>query len=361
VIRFRELSREVEEVRPQLERSLQEVLDDGRFILGERVESFERSFAAYCGATAAVGVASGTEAIAIALRAVGVRPGDEVVTAANTCVPTVAGIEGAGATPVLADVEPRTATLDPASLEETVTPWTRAVVVVHLYGQCADMDAIDAVARRHGLRVVEDAAHAHGAGYGGRRAGTLGHAAAFSFYPTKNLGALGDAGAVVTNDEEVAARARRLRSYGENGRGEASEPGWNSRLDAVQAVVLATKLPHLERWNERRRELARAYAGALEETSVEVPAELPGRRHFYHLYAVRSPERDALRERLRQRGIETALHYPRPVHRHAAYAHLRRAGDLAVSERLAGEVVSLPLYPQLSDDELDAVVRAVAE
>jgi dTDP-4-amino-4,6-dideoxygalactose transaminase len=360
VIRFRDLSREVAELREEIDRSIAAVLDEARFVLGEPVEEFERAFAAFCNARYAVGVASGTDAIGIALRAVGVGPGAEVITQANTCVPTVAGIKRAGAVPVLADVEAATGTLDPACLERALTPRTCAVVPVHLYGQCADMDAIVAFARAHDLKVIEDAAHAHGARYLGRSAGTLGHAAAFSFYPTKNLGAVGDGGAVVTDDADVAAQARQLRNFGERRRDESVLEGWNSRLDAVQAAVLSAKLSRLERWNVRRRELACAYSAALAGTGVTPPVELPGRRHVYHLYVVRTPRRSELRARLTERGVETLVHYPRPVHRHPAYASLAGAPDsLRESERLAEEVLSLPLYPQLTDGELDEIVEAV--
>jgi dTDP-4-amino-4,6-dideoxygalactose transaminase len=360
VIRFRDLSREVAELREEIDRAIATALDEARFILGGPVEEFERAFAAFCNARYAVGVASGTDAIAIALRSVGVGPGAEVITQANTCVPTVAGIVRAGAVPVLADVEPASGTLDPACLEQALTRRTRAVVPVHLYGQCAEMDAIVAFARAHDLKVIEDAAHAHGAHYLGRSAGTLGHAAAFSFYPTKNLGAVGDGGAVVTDDADVATQARQLRNFGERRRDESVIEGWNSRLDALQAAVLSAKLPRLERWNVRRRELASAYSAALAGTDVTTPVELPGRRHVYHLYVVRTPRRRELRARLTERGVETLVHYPRPVHRHPAYASLAGTpGSLRESERLAEEVLSLPLYPQLTDGELDEIVEAV--
>ena len=361
-VRFLDLSRAVAEEREELDAALAAVLDSGQFVLGERVAAFEDAFAAFCGARHAVGVASGTDALTLALQAVGVGHGDEVVTAANTCVPTVAAIEAAGAVPVLVDVDGETCTLSPASVEAALTPRTRAVVPVHLYGQCADMAPILELARDRGLRVVEDAAQAHGAEYGGRRAGTLGHAAAFSFYPTKNLGALGDAGAVVTDDEEVAERARLLRSYGERERYESVVPGRNSRLDALQAAVLAARLPRLEAWAERRRELARRYGAALAGTGVAAPVEAAGRRHAYHLYVVRTPRRDELRAELAARGVETLVHYPRPVHRHPAYERLAgEPGALAASERLCEEVLSLPLYPQLTDDEAEHVAASVAD
>lgn len=356
---FLDLSRQTAELGGELERAVAAVLRDGRFVLGEPVERFEREFAAHCGGAHAVGVASGTDALAIALQAVGVGPGDEVVTAANTCVPTVAAIESAGAVPVLVDVVQETFTLDPAALEAAVGARTRAIVPVHLYGQCAEMAPIVGFARERGLKVVEDAAQGHGSEYAGRRAGTLGDAAAFSFYPTKNLGAGGDGGAVVTNDADVAARARRLRSFGEGAGRVAVERGRNSRLDALQATLLSVKLARLDVWNTRRRALARRYLDALSGSGLELPAEAAGRRHVYHLFVVRTPSRDALRATLGERGIETMIHYPRPVHLHPAYVSLAR--ELPVSERLSDEILSLPLYPQLSDGEADAVCEAVVE
>ncbi len=347
---FLDLSRRVAALRPELDAAIAGVLDAGRFVLGERVAEFEQAFASYCGAHAAVGVASGTDAIAIALRAVGVESGDEVIVPANTCAPTVAGVEAAGAVPALADVDARTWTLDPASAAARVTERTRAIVPVHLYGLCADVDAL----RPLGLPIVEDAAQAHGAELRGRRAGTLGDAAAFSFYPTKNLGALGDGGAVVTNDADVADRARALRVYGERERYASETAGWNSRLDELQAAVLLVQLRQLERWTERRRALAARY-----DEVVEAQPEPVGFRHARHLYVLRVRGRDAFRAGLAERGIETLVHYPRPIHGHPAYERLGHAG-LRESERHAAECVSLPLYPELRDDEADAVAAALA-
>ena len=360
IVPFLDLARSVHELRSEIDAAVASVLDSGRFVGGEPVESFESAFAAFCGARHAVAVASGTDAIALALRAVGVGEGDEVVTAANTCIPTVAGIESAGAVPALADVDEDSFTLDPASVERALTPRTRAIVAVHLYGQCADVQTLGELAAARGIQLVEDAAQAHGATFGTRRAGTLGRAAAFSFYPTKNLGALGDGGAVVTDDDHVADRVRLQRSYGERRRYESVEHGRNSRLDALQAAVLEVKLRHLQRWNERRRALAARYDEALADSPLTPPRELPNRRHAYHLYVARAPRRDDVRRRLAERGVETLVHYPSAVHAHPAYAELGRGHDLRVSERLAEEVVSLPLYPQLTDAEADAVVDTVA-
>jgi dTDP-4-amino-4,6-dideoxygalactose transaminase len=357
---FLDLSRQIAEIRPLLDDAIGEVLDGGRFVLGPRVDEFEAAFAGYCGAAHAVGVASGTDAITIALQAAGIGAGDEVITAANTCVPTVAAIEAARAQPVLADVDPRTHTLDPARLDELLTERTRAVVPVHLYGQCADMAPIIEVARRHGLKVIEDAAQAHGAGYRDNRAGTLADAAAFSFYPTKNLGALGDGGAVVTNDAELAEQARLLRSYGERERYDSVRSGWNSRLDTVQAAILSAKLGRLADWTERRREIASNYLDGLSDCPLGLPTEAEGRHHVYHLFVVTVADRDGFRRTLQESGIGTLVHYPRPVHLQPAYAGLATPdGRLAESERLAAHIVSLPLFPELEQGEVEAVVAAV--
>ena len=359
-VAFLDLRRQHDALRAELAAALAEVLDGGRFVGGAHVEELERAFAASCGAAHAVGVASGTDALELSLRALGVGAGDEVITAANTCVPTVAGIEASGATPVLVDVDEATLTLDPAELAGATTARTRAVVPVHLYGQCADVEAIAAHAREHGLAIVEDAAQAHGAARGGRRAGTLAAAAAFSFYPTKNLGALGDGGAVVTDDASVADAVRELRSFGERGAGEAVRRGVNSRLDPLQAAFLAVKLRRLDGWNERRRELAALYRSELDGV-VGMPSEAPGAHHVYHLFVIRSPARYALAARLAARGVATLVHYPRAVHEHPAYRGLARPGHLSRSERAAREVLSLPLYPELTDEEAHAVVAAVRE
>jgi dTDP-4-amino-4,6-dideoxygalactose transaminase len=358
-VAFLDLRRETEELRRELGAAFDAVLDESRFVGGGAVGRFEQAFASYCGAGEAVGVGSGTDAIAIALRAAGVGHGDQVITAANSPVPTVAGIALAGATPVLADVGPATLTLDAASAAGAVGPRTRALVPVHLYGRCAEMEPLLELARAHGLAVVEDAAQAHGAELGGRRVGMLGDAAAFSFYPTKNLGALGDAGAVVTSNPELAERARRLREYGWGDDRVSVDRAGQSRLDTLQAALLLAKLPLLERWNARRRTLAQRYTAALAGSALEPPSAAPSGAHVHHLYVVRSQARDALRERLRARGVETLVHYPRPVHEQPAWAGMARPGALAESERACREVLSLPLYPQLDDAEVDAVVEAV--
>jgi dTDP-4-amino-4,6-dideoxygalactose transaminase len=325
---FHDLSRQTREIAADLHRALDGALAESRFVGGPAVRAFEQEWAAFCGTRHAVGCGSGADAIALALRALGVGPGDEVVVPANTCYPTAAGVLETGATPVFADVDETTLTLDTGAARSVLTRRTKAVVAVHLYGRCADIEALRAL----GVPVVEDAAHAHGATRGGRRAGSLGAAAAFSFYPTKNLGALGDAGAVTTDDDALAARVRTLRDFGAH--------GTQSRLDTLQAAVLSAKLPHLERWNARRRALAARYGAALGRQ-----ADDPG--HVHHLFVVRFPDRDRVRARLAGRGIETLVHYDPAL------------APLPVSARAAAEVLSLPLYPQLRDDEVDEVLAAL--
>jgi dTDP-4-amino-4,6-dideoxygalactose transaminase len=362
-IPFLDLSRHVAALRPELDAAVAEVLDAGRFVGGEPVECFEQEFAAWVGADHAVGVASGTDAVELALRSVGVGAGDEVITVANTCVPTIVGIEGSGATPVLVDADPVSMTIDPELLASAITERTAAIVPVHLYGRCADMDAVLAVAAQHRLKVVEDCAQAHGATWRSRKAGTMGDVAAFSFYPTKNVGALGDAGAVVTSDAKVAAEAAALRSYGEVERYESTRHGTNSRLDTLQAALLSVKLRHVDEWRERRREIAALYTEALAQTSLTPPADPEGGTHVYHLYVVAVPDRDRFRAALLDSGVETLVHYPKAVHEHPAYRDIRRSGSLAVSEQLAESVVSLPLYAELEGDEAanvaDALGRAI--
>ncbi len=355
-IPFNTLAHQYRMLQSEIDAAIRRVLERGYFILGPEVEAFEAAFAGYHQVAHAVGVANGTDAIELALRAAGVGPGDEVITVSHTAVPTVCAIERAGARPVLVDVEPDTYTMDPRAAEAAVTPHTRALLPVHLYGQPADMDALGAVAERHGLLLVEDCAQAHGAKYGGQLVGTFGHLAAFSFYPTKNLGAYGDGGAVITQDGEYAARLRRLRQYGQTARYHHAERGVNSRLDELQAAILRVKLAHLDAHNRRRREIAAGYAARLQ--GVALPAVREGAYHVYHLYVVRHPRRDALREALRERGIGTAVHYPLPVHMQPAYADLE-CGRLPVTERVVQEILSLPMYIGLTQADVAAVANAL--
>jgi dTDP-4-amino-4,6-dideoxygalactose transaminase len=354
---FADLRRTTAAVRAELDAATARVLDSGWFVMGDEGRAFEREFAEWCGTAHAVGCASGTDAIELALRALGVGPGDEVVTQANTCVPTVAGIERAGATPVLCDVEPEAGTMDAESLRRTIGPDTRAVVPVHLYGQCTDVDALRDAAG--GLPLVEDCAQAHGAALRGRPAGTMGELGTFSFYPTKNLGAVGDGGAVVTADAALDERLRLIRTYGEAERYVHVEHGVNSRLDELQAALLRAKLPRLTAWNERRAAIAATYDAALEGTPVRPLARLPDRRAVFHLYVVLTGAREAFRARLSDAGVGTLVHYPQPIHAYAPYRDLRRdPGGLAAAEALAAEVVSLPLYPELTDGEVEHVAAA---
>ncbi|MCW2992409.1 MAG: Glutamine--scyllo-inositol transaminase [Solirubrobacterales bacterium] len=355
---FNDLARGTAALRSELDAAAARVLDSGWYVLGAEGRAFEEEFAAALGAGSAAGVANGTDAIELALRALGIGPGDEVVTQANTCVPTISGIERAGATPVLCDVEREGATMDPASLEQALTPRTKAVIPVHLYGQCAEMDPILALAGERGIAVVEDCAQAHLARYRGRTAGTMGALAAFSFYPTKNLGALGDGGGVVAQDPELAERVRLLRMYGQAGRYEHVAHGVNSRLDELQAALLRAKLPHLPAWHERRNAIAAAYDEALAGTAVRPLARLPEREHAFHLYVAVAEDRERFQAAMTEAGVGTLVHYPRPVHGHEPYRALGNGVPLVNAEHLAERVVSLPVYPELTDAEVEHVAAA---
>ena len=346
---------------PELSAAVLAAVRRGRYVLGAEVAAFEAEWASFCGASRAVGVANGTDAIMLALRALGVGPGDEVLTVSMTCAPTATGILRAGATPVFVDVDEDRLTMDPALLAAAITPRTRAILPVHLYGRVADVDAIAAFARERGLLLVEDCAQAHGAAWNGRPAGTFGRAAAWSFYPTKNLGALGDGGAVTVadaTDAGVADRIARLRSYGYATRNDAEEPGFNSRLDEIQVAALRVRLRRLSAANRRRTELAARYDAALAGAVRVPPPARPGETPAHHLYVLRVPDREPFRARLSERGIGTDVHYPRAVHDQSAFAGLPR-GPLPVTERAMHEVVSLPLHPLLTDSEADRVIAAV--
>lgn len=348
------------ELHGELDQALLQTAETGSFVLGAQVEQFEAEFAEYTGTTHCVGVGCGLEALALALLAAGVGPGDEVIVPANTFIATWMAVSRTGATPV--PVEPLEATynLDPAAFEAAVTASTRAVIPVHLYGQVAEMAKIVEVASRHGLFVLEDAAQAHGARYGGVPAGALGHAAAWSFYPSKNLGALGDGGAVTTRDADIARRVRLLRNYGSQMKSVHDVEGFNSRLDEIQAAVLRVKLRYLDSWNARRARLAQSYKEELEDCELTLPEASSGAMPAWHLFVVRSKTRDAFRSHLEGLGVHTLIHYPNPPHLQPAYAHLGlRRGALPVSERLHEEVLSLPIGPHLSFDQLAEVVHAV--
>jgi dTDP-4-amino-4,6-dideoxygalactose transaminase len=345
-------------LRSEVNAAIQGVLDETSFILGPPLEAFERDFATFCGAKHCIGVASGTDALHLICRALGIGPGDEVIVPAFTFIATALGVSLAGAAPVLVDVRAADALIDPDKVRAAITPRTRAVLPVHLYGRCADMDRIRAVAAEHGLKVVEDAAQAHGALYKGRPAGSLGDAAGFSFYPGKNLGAYGDGGAITTNDDALAERLRLLRNWGSRKKYHHEEPGLNSRLDTLQAAVLHVKLKKLADWNARRRALAAGYHRLLAgRGDYRFPADQADSLPVYHLFVLRAANRDALLQRLHRHGIQAGIHYPFPVHRLRAYQHLANPRlSLAEAEAWAAECLSLPLYPELTEDQMQYVV-----
>ena len=362
---FVDFAAHVRGLRPQLDAALARVLDSGWFILGPEGEAFERELADALGARDAVAVANGTDALQLGLRALGVGEGDEVVTSSISAAFTALAIQQAGARPVFVDVDARTLNLDPARAEAALTPRTRAIVPVHLYGHPAEMAPLVARADRHGLALLEDACQAHGARYEGRPVGTLRGErgiGALSFYPTKNLGALGDGGAVLVNDPALAARLRQLRNGGQSNRYRHEAFGVNSRLDELQAAILRVSLAQLERWTARRRELADYYRRELAGSGLSLPQEQPYARAVHHLFVVRHPRRDALAAALAERGIGTLIHYPIPLHLQPAFAGLgRRPGDLPIAERACSEILSLPLYPELRDEQAAAVVAAVRD
>ncbi len=351
----------------EIDRAIARVMDSGWYILGREVEAFEDGFAAYLGVPHALGVANGTDAVELSLRALGIGPGDAVLTVSHTAVATVAAIERAGARPVFVDIDPVTCTMDPNCLERTLRLrgcfdglQPRAVIPVHIYGHVADMPAICEIAQRLGLSVIEDCAQAHGALLNGQQAGAFGDLAAFSFYPTKNLGAFGDGGMIATSNDHLADRIRALREYGWRERYISFEAGVNSRLDELQAAILAARLPSLDADNAARRKHAAVYSAALVETGLRVPHVADGVEHVYHQYVVRTENRDGLREFLRQARIGTAIHYPAPVHLQPAYRdRVAGAGGLPQTERLAAEILSLPMYPQLTDAEVGRVCDAI--
>jgi len=335
------------------------LLARGDFVMGAAVERFEADYAAFIGARHAIGVGTGLAALELVLRGLDIGPGDEVITPANTFVATVFAIMAVGAKPVLVDMDAATYGIDAGAIDAAVTSRTRAIMPVHLYGQPADLDGVAAVARRHSLLLIEDAAQAHGARYRSRRAGSFGDAAAFSFYPSKNLGALGDGGIITTSDDRLAERLRLLRNYGQRAKYHHAIAGTNSRLDTLQAAVLSIKLPHLDRWNAARRAHADAYTARL-QGHVQTPIAAAGVEHIYHLYVIQTPARDALEQRLKARQIHTGIHYPVPAHLQEACASLGyQAGDFPVTEAAASRILSLPMFAELTETQIDYVADAV--
>lgn len=346
----------------EIDTAVAKVLDKGRYILGEETALFESEFASYIDREFGIGVGSGTEALHIALRACGVGEGDEVITVSHTATATVAAIELCGANPVIIDIERDYFTMDPGRLADAVTPRTKAIIPVHLYGQPADLAAIMEIAHKSGIRVIEDCAQAHGALYRGKRVGSWGDMGCFSFYPTKNLGAVGDGGIIVTGNSELAKRARLLREYGWTGRYVSDIPGMNSRLDEIQAAVLRVKLKHLDAANASRVRLASLYSEGLGDSGVVTPKRRPDAEHVYHLYVIRTPGRDGLQAVLKTQDIGALVHYPVPVHLQPAYmGRLLSVGDLSETERAASEVLSLPIYPELSESDVRTVIEAIKE
>jgi dTDP-4-amino-4,6-dideoxygalactose transaminase len=358
---FLDLTLQHRGLREDIAAAVQRTLDRGDFILGASLDEFEREFARYCDCEFAIGLSSGTAALHLALLALGVGPGDEVVTVPNSFIATVEAIMYTGATPVLVDVDPATFCLDPARFEAAITPRTKAVVPVHLYGQPCDMESISGIAARHGVAVVEDACQAHGATFVGRKSGSLGRAAAFSFYPTKNLGTIGDGGAVTTNDPELAAKIRALRHHGQFEPNVFPVLGYNYRLDTLKAAVLRVKLSHLDRWNTRRRAIAERYRVRLKGSEFVFQTRVPGSEPVYHILAVKHPRQRAVHEALSAAGIGWGKHIVPPAHRQPGYRHIVRGGEsFPVSESLSAQLVSLPVFPELTDEQVDYVADVLS-
>jgi len=349
-------------IRSEIDAAIDRTFDSADFILGEQLRRFEESFATYLGTQHVVGVSSGTAALHLALLALDVGPGDEVITVPNTFIATVEAILYTGATPVLVDVDRDTYCMDPNRLERAITPRTKAIIPVHMYGQPCDMEAVMAIANHHGIAVVEDACQAHGATFMGRKTGTFGVAGAFSFYPTKNLGGVGDGGALSTNDASIAERVRALRHHAQRQPNVFSEVGYNCRLDTIQAAVLEVKLAYLDRWNDRRREIVARYRTGLKGTEYTFQAVVPGSTPVYHILALRHPRQQAVHEQLDAAGVGYGSHIVAPIHRQPGYRHLVRDGEtFPVSESLSKQLVSLPVFPELTDEQVDHVVHALGK
>jgi dTDP-4-amino-4,6-dideoxygalactose transaminase len=349
-------------IKEEIDETIKKVFEKSWFILGENVKKFEEEFARYCGVDYAVGVGSGTEALHLALLACGSGPDEEVITVPNTAVPTISAVSFAQAKPVFVDINPQTYTIDVSKIEDAISPRTKTILPVHLYGQPADMDGIRKIAKKHNLRVIEDACQAHGAEYKGKKVGSLGDVGCFSFYPSKNLGAYGDGGMAVTNNREMAEKLKMLRNYGQEKRYYHKIKGFNSRLDELQAAVLRVKLKYLDDWNEKRRKNASIYNELLTDTDVVTPLEADYGKHIYHLYVIKYKERDSLEKYLKEKGVGTFVHYPIPVHLQEAYSSLGlEKGSFPVAERCAQEILSLPMYPELKEDRIKEVSQIIVK
>lgn len=364
-VKFVDLKAQYESIKDEIDAGIQRVIETCGFVGGEEVKAFEREFAEYCRGGQDVdvfcaGVANGTDALYLTLRALGIGAGDEVITVANTFIATAESISQTGATPVFVDVLEDTMLIDPDAIERAITPRTRAIMPVHLYGQACEMDRIMDIARRHDLKVVEDACQAHGARFKGERVGTIGHAACFSFYPGKNLGAYGDGGAVVSTDEALIKRIKMIADHGRLEKYTHAMEGVNSRLDGIQAAILRAKLPHLDRWNETRRACAARYLSGLRDADLNLPTVHPDGESVWHLFVVRVADRAAVQAALKERDVETGVHYPVPLHQQPAYASKgMAAGSLPVTEKVAGELLSLPMHSELSELEVRRVIDAL--
>ena len=362
MVPFLDLKAQYASIKEEVDAAIHGVLDSCGYVLGPEVGEFEKEFAAYCGAEDGIGVNSGTSALHLALLAADIGPGDEVITTPFTFVATVAAIEYAGATPVFVDIDPETFNIDPANIEAAITDKTRAIVPVHLHGLMAEMDPIMEIARRHNLIVLEDAAQAHGAEYHGRRAGSIGDLAAFSFYPGKNLGAYGEGGMVVTGNPEFAKKVRMLRDWGAEKKYHHVLKGYNMRLEGIQGAVLRVKLRYLDEWTEGRRRAAELYNSLLSDTDIVTPNPESYMRHVYHVYAIRTHDREGWQKVLNDKGIQSGIHYPFPVHMLPAYENLGyKEGDFPHAEAAASEVLSLPMFPEITREQVETVVMAVRE
>ncbi len=355
-----DLSAQYQEIKQEIDEAVQRVLDSGWFVLGKECEAFEQEFAKYNGSKYAIGVGSGTDALHLALLALNVGEGDEVITVPNTAIPTISAISLTGATPVFVDIDPESYTIDPRNLEQAITARTKAIIPVHLFGQSADMDLILEIANKHHIPIIEDCAQSQGATYKGKKTGNFGAIGCFSFYPSKNLGAYGDAGLITTNDEKIKEKLIMLRNYGQKGRYVHAEKGTNSRLDEIQAAILKVKLKHLDEWNEKRRKLANIYTRELK--NVVTPKEAGYANHVYHLYVIRTQNRDQLMHYLREHEVGTQIHYPIPAHIQEAYQDLnQKEGSYPISESHAKEIVSLPLFPELSEEQVLHITKLINE
>lgn len=362
MIPFVDLKAQYQSIKPEIDAAIARVLESTQFVLGKEVATFEDEYAAHCQSKYAIGVNSGTSALHLALLAAGVGPGDEVITVPFTFVATAAAIVYTGARPVFVDIDPHSFTMNVQQIEAAITNQTKAILPVHLYGQMADMEPLLEIARKHDIVVIEDAAQAHGAEYKGHRAGSIGDLGCFSFYPGKNLGAYGEGGMVVTNNPEYNRTIRMLRDWGAETKYQHVFKGYNYRMEGFQGAILNAKLPHLEDWTESRRNRARRYNQQLAASAITTPKEMPYARHVYHVYAVRSPQRAALQQVLQEKAIHTGIHYPIPVHLLPAYSDLGyRAGDFPCSEQVADEVLSLPMYPELKDEQVDIVCSTMLD